>query len=437
MQDSATTSGRPGPQSSPVRLNPNVHGLGPSATLAINERCAALRRQGREIFRLGLGQSPFPVPEPVVTALREHAAEKDYLPVRGLPRLRTAIGGYLQRTEGLEYDPDHILVGPGTKELMFLLQLVWDGDLVIPTPSWVSYAPQARIVGRPVRWLPTRPQDGLGVTPEALEGLCREDPQRPRLLVLNDPGNPTGIAYGGAQLAAIAEVARRYRVLVLADEIYSATRFHGEHVSIARYYPEGTIISNGLSKWCGAGGWRLGAMAFPRQLAELLQGMTAVASETFTATSAPIQHAAVTAFRGGTWLDEYLARSRRVLAALADHFQARLTEAGAACAPARGGFYLFPRFPEDAPGLRERGITTADELCKRLLEDTGVATLPGTAFGRPPEELSLRLAYVDFDGASALAAADGAAALDDAFLRRHCPGMVTAASRLTDWLQGH
>lgn len=422
------------PASAPhVHLNLNVRGLGPSATLAINERSAELRAAGREVFRLGLGQSPFPVPAPVVEALRQHAAEKDYLPVKGLPALREAISGYLERTEGLHYRADHVLVGPGTKELMFLLQLVYYGDLVIPTPSWVSYAPQAHIIGRHIRWLPTQPEHALGVTPEALEGLCREDPERPRLLILNYPGNPTGVAYDPPQLEAIAAVARRYRVLVLADEIYSGTRFHGEHVSIARYYPEGTIISNGLSKWCGAGGWRLGAVAFPSQLGWLRDGMAAVASETFTATSAPIQHAAVTAFRGGDWLDDYLARSRRVLRALAAHFHGVLTDAGATCAPAQGGFYLFPRFEAHRERLARRGIHTGPALCERLLEDTGVATLPGSVFGRPQEDLSLRLAYVDFDGAAALAAAD--VEPDAAFLQRYCPAMVTAAQRLADWVQ--
>lgn len=427
MQDSPDASAAPH-----VHLDLNVRGLGPSATLAINERCAGLRAAGREVHRLGLGQSPFPVPEPVVAALREHAGEKDYLPVKGLPALREAISAYLERTEGLHYRPDHVLVGPGTKELMFLLQLAYYGDLVIPTPSWVSYAPQAHIIGRPIRWLPTRPEDGQGVTPEALEAECREDPDRPRLLILNYPGNPTGVAYGPEQLAAIAAVARRYRVLVLADEIYSGTRFRGEHNSIARYYPEGTIISNGLSKWCGAGGWRLGAVAFPSQLGWLLDGMAAVASETFTSTSAPIQHAAVTAFRGGGWLDDYLARSQRILRALADHCHAVLTAAGAACAPAQGGFYLFPRFEAHRERLAARGIETSQALCERLLQDTGVATLPGSAFGRPSSDLSLRLAYVDFDGGPALAAAETDP--DEAFLRVYCPAVVTATRRLADWL---
>lgn len=423
--------------SPPVQLNLNVRGLRQSATLAINERSAELRRAGREVYRLGLGQSPFPVPAPVVAALREHAAEKDYLPVKGLPALRQAIVDYYRRHEGLEYSPDSVLIGPGTKELMFIVQLVYYGDLVIPSPSWVSYAPQAHIIGRHLSWIPTDPATGLGVTPGALRELCRHDPGRPRLLILNYPGNPTGSAYSVDQLEAIAKVARRYRVLLLSDEIYGGLHFEGEHVSIARFYPEGTIISNGLSKWCGAGGWRLGAFVFPESLDWLLGPMAAVASETFTATSAPIQYAAVRAFEGGADIDAYLQGCRRILKGLAHFAWERLKAAGAQCTEPKGAFYLFPNFDPLRERLHAKGVHTSAQLCLRLLEETGVATLPGDVFGRPVGELSARIALVDFDGAAALQALEdlpGDAPPGEDFLRRHCPRVTTAVERLCQWI---
>lgn len=421
-----------------VQLNLNVRGMSNSATLAINERCAELREAGREVYRLGLGQSPFPVPESVVAALQANAHQKDYLPVKGLPRLRQAIVDYYERTEGLKYSADNILVGPGTKELMFIVQLVYYGDLVIPTPSWVSYAPQAHIIGRHLRWIPTQPRNGLAVTPEALKELCRQDPERPRLLILNYPGNPTGSAYEVDQLEAIAKVARRYRVLLLSDEIYGGLHFEGEHVSIARFYPEGTIISNGLSKWCGAGGWRLGAFVFPQSLEWLLKSMAAVASETFTATSAPVQFAAVRAFEGGPDIEQYLRDCRRILKALAWFSWQRLQDAGAQVIEPKGAFYLFPNFDPLRERLAERGIDSGETLCRRALEQTGVAMLPGTVFGRPPQELSARIALVDFDGERALAAIrdlDEEQPVDVNFLRANCAQVVTAVERLCDWLQ--
>ena len=420
-----------------VHLNLNVRGLSKSATVAINERCGALARDGCEVVRLGLGQSPFPVPDVMVEALRDHAGEKDYLPVKGLPELRRAIVGYYRRTQGLEYLPANILVGPGTKELMFLVQLVYYGELVIPAPSWVSYAPQARIIGRNLHWLPTEIETGLGVTPEALEQLCAADPQRPRLLILNYPGNPTGTAYSDEQLREIAEVARKYRLLLLADEIYSGLRFDGEHVSIARYYPEGTIISNGLSKWAGAGGWRLGAFVFPATLSWLVDAMAAVASETFTSTAAPIQYAAIHAFEPSPEWDDYLTRARKVLRGLMRHSYERLRSVGAELAVPKGGFYVFPNFSAPRTRLAERGITSSGELCERALEELDVAFLPGSVFGRPDHELSVRISGVDFDGRDALDAAAELGASEDPgedFLQKYCNPTFDAINRLADWV---
>ncbi len=422
---------------SEVHLNPTVQGLTPSATLAINERSDRLRREGRQIFKLGLGQSPFPVPRPVVEALQANAHQKDYLPVKGLPALREAVAGFHRRIDELACRGDDVLVGPGSKELMFLLQLVYEGELAIPAPSWVSYAPQARIVGRRIHWLPTRAEHGWLLMPEDLERLGREDPGRPRLVILNYPSNPTGYTYRIETLQALSEVAQHYGMLVLSDEIYGELFHSGGHRSLAPFYPEGTLVSSGLSKWCGAGGWRLGTFVFPPDLRWLLDAMAAVASETFTATSAPIQYAAVRAFEGGPEIDDYLRRSRRVLAALGAHCAARLREAGARAAPPHGAFYLFPDLSALAEPLRARGIATSTALCERLLEDTGVATLPGADFGRPPDELTLRLAYVDFDGAQALDAAAGLpdeAPLPERFLQAHCGNVVEAIDRMCGWL---
>ncbi len=420
------------PRSPEVFLNLNVRGMGQSATLAINEHSKRLQAQGARVYRLGLGQSPFPVPEHVRESLARNAHQKDYLAVKGLPALREAVVDWVQRTEGLSYSPDNVLVGPGTKELMFLTQLVYYGDLVIPSPSWVSYAPQARIIGRHIHWLPTRPESGLGVEPDTLEELCARDPNRPRLLILNSPGNPTGLCYDNEQLQKLAEILRKYRVLAVSDEIYSGTHFRGEHVSLARFYPEGTIISNGLSKWCGAGGWRLGFFVFPTSLGWLADAMAAVASETFTSTSAPIQYAAVTALEDRPEMDEYLATTRQILAAVAGYGYRRLVASGTTLTPSSGGFYLFPQFDAHRERLAARDIDDGQTLCMRLLDETGVAILPGDAFGRPAQELSARVAVVDFDGAAAMTEAQRAP-VDEDFVRKHCHRVTEAIDLLTDW----
>lgn len=420
-----------------INLNPNLRELSPSATLAINERSNKLLRQGQKIFKLGFGQSPFPVPPPVVEALKTNSHQKDYLPVKGLSELREAVANYFRRWHGIECTGDDVLIGPGSKELMFILQLVYDAELVLPIPSWVSYAPQAHILGRSTHWLPAHLENGWRLAPDTLERFCRQHPNRPRLLVLNYPNNPSGTSYQPEALEALAQVARRYRLVVLSDEIYGELHHTGKHVSMARFYPEATIISSGLSKWCGAGGWRLGTFIFPHALRKLLEAMAVVASETYTSTSAPIQYAAVRAFQGGEEIEQYLRQARRILQALGTHVAQQLREAGVAVAKPEGGFYLFPDFSAMRESPQNRGMTTSAQLCRRLLEETGVALLPGSAFGCQPGVLTARLAYVDFNGARALTGAGerpSFKALDRHFLKTYCSEVVVALERLCEWL---
>lgn len=420
-----------------MHLNLNIRGLPLSATLRINELSNKMSRAGRQVYKMGLGQSPFPVPDSLQEELRANAHQKDYLPVMGLDELRSAVSSYILRTEGVHYGPENVMIGPGSKELMFIVQLAYYGDLVIPTPSWVSYAPQASIIGRHIRWLDTDISTHWKLMPLALESLCRSDPERPRLIILNYPANPHGCTYSVGELKSLAELARQYKLVLLSDEIYSGLHHEGRHVSISRFYPEGTILSNGISKWAGAGGWRMGAFAFPKQLSWLRDAMATVASETFTSTAAPIQYAAIKAFKGGSDMDHYLNHVRRILKALGGLLTVKLRENDVVLADPQGAFYLFPDFESHRNRLHARGITTSGDMCSRLLNDTGVAILPGTDFGRSATELTARLAYVDFDGEKALKASEQVPAdqpLDEAFLRTHCSSCFEAVEKIRDWL---
>jgi aspartate aminotransferase len=226
--------------------------------------------------------------------------------------------------------------------------------------------------------------------------------------------------------------------VLLSDEIYGKLHHEGAHASVVPMYPEGTIFSDGLSKWCGAGGWRLGFFVFPSGLRWLQDAMSAVASETFTATCNPIQHAAVVAFGQNPEIDEYVRNERRILKALGQNLTDRLRAAGARILDPHGGFYLFPDFGPIADNLQRRGIRTSVQMCTALLEETGVAILPGSNFGRPEHELTARLAYVDFDGGAALRAAREirqSDSLDLTFLQDFCGRMLEAVDRIVDWIQ--
>lgn len=422
-----------------VSLNLNVRGLGTSATLAINDRSNALIKQGRKICKLGLGQSPFPVPDVIVKELKQRAHEKSYLPVKGLPELRNAVADFHRRKDHIDAHEDGVLIGPGSKELMFLLQLVYYGEIILPTPCWVSYVPQAKIIGRNVRIIHTSFEDKWRISAEQIERLVRDDKDmfRPRLLVLNYPGNPDGDTYGEQQLRDIADVARKYEIILLSDEIYGQLHHRGAHVSIARFYPERTIVSSGLSKWCGAGGWRLGTFTFPSDLHWLLDAMANVASETYTSVSAPIQYAAVRAFAGHPEIEIYLWHVRRILSRLGQRCADMLFQAGIRVHKPEGAFYLFLDFEVHREALAKKGITTGRELCERLLDEAGVAILPGADFERPESELTARLAYVNFDGAAAIAASKTEPLdqpLSEGFVRRWCFDTIEAMERICAWI---
>jgi len=424
-----------------VSLNINVRGLGESPTLAINDRIKLLQSQGEKIFNFGLGQSPFPVPAPVVEALRLHAHEKEYLPVKGLASLREAVAGFHKQKDLVEANPDYVLVGPGSKELMFLLQLVFYGEIIVPTPCWVSYVPQAQILGKRVRLLHTSFEDKWHIRADRLSQLLEgeQDPYRPRLLVLNYPGNPDGLTYTADELKEIAKVARDYELILLSDEIYGQIHHKGGHVSVARFYPEGTIISSGLSKWCGAGGWRLGTFTFPQNLDWLMDAMASVASETYTSVSAPIQFAAVEAFRGSMAIEHYLWQARRILSTLGQKCYRMLLDAGVRIHEPEGAFYMFPDFSAFADRLSKKNINDSPTFCERLLKDTGVAMLPGTVFERPSRELTGRISYINFAGAKSLAASETIAMhheLPEEFIRSQCGETLEGIQALIYWLTG-
>lgn len=306
-----------------------------------------------------------------------------------------------------------------------------DADLILPSPSWVTYQPQAQMLGRRALWVQTSLASDWKLSASGLDKALDQHSQYsysyPRLLVLNSPSNPTGVAYTDEELAALAGVCRKHNVMVLSDEIYGRLTYRlppeqartdearegserpgHAHASIARHLPESTIVLDGISKWAGAGGWRLGAFAFPKEMHWLRQAMMAGASETFSSVSAPIQHAAIPAFakEHEPAMAQYLSTANRVLRLVSSFQTSSLLLAGAEARMPHGGFYCFPDFSRTAAVSTGRKRTSA-QLSVDILKTTGVAMLPGTAFGRLPSEPTFRLAFVDFDGAKAMAAIDG------------------------------
>ena len=383
------------------KLHPHLGQVEKSATLAINERSVEMAAAGQTIYRFGFGQSPFPVPDSMVAALKENAYRKNYLPVEGLFELREAVAAYHNDVDQIHIEPEGVLVSPGSKELIFTLQMAIKGSTLIPAPCWVSYVPQANLVQRDNQYIQTRFEDNWRLLPDQLDFAVKQT-SGPHLLILNYPGNPDGGTYSAEELKALANVARKNNVLILSDEIYGRLYHKGEHVSIARFYPEGTIVSSSLSKWCAAGGWRLGHFAFPKELFWLKEALASITSDTYSCVAAPIQYAGLQAYNDKDTVGEYLFHCRRILSTIGNFCASTLLEAGVNIQSPSGAFYLFPDFESFRISLSEKGIHDSAAMCEQLLQDTRVVLLPGTAFGRPAEEMNARIAYVNIDGGKAL-----------------------------------
>ena len=155
-----------------------IKNLKPSSTLLINEKSNKLEREGKKIFKFGFGQSPFKVPQDIVNELKDNAHQNKYLPMQGLKDLRVSIANYISKKKDYKYTNSNIIVGPGSKELMFLLQILFDGEIILPAPSWVSYAPQAIIGRNKIKWIQTKSENNWFPTAKEIEGIIKKDKQK-------------------------------------------------------------------------------------------------------------------------------------------------------------------------------------------------------------------------------------------------------------------
>ncbi|MER5889857.1 pyridoxal phosphate-dependent aminotransferase [Streptomyces sp. NPDC001941] len=390
-----------------------------SPTLAADEALTRRRLAGERVLSLASGEIGLPVLPQLAERLALAADHNAYGPVAGSPALRTAAAGYWER-RGLATTAAAVVAGPGSKPLLFALMLAVGGDVVVPVPSWVSYAAQARLGGlRPVP-VATRPGEGGVPDPERVREavlLARAAGHDPRSVVVTLPDNPTGTIASPGTIEELAEVARELDLVVISDEIYCDLVYDDAllAVSPAVFAPERTVVTTGLTKSLAVGGWRLGVARLPdgpvgERVKDRLLG---VASQVWSSTAAPVQAAAAWAFTEPPEVVAHVAASRRLHGTVVRAVGDLLTAAGADLAPVRATSYLYPDFEPVRDHLaRVHGIRDGDDLAVALGERYGVGVLPGSAFGEHPRPLRVRMAtsrlYGDDDAerSRALRAAD-------------------------------
>ncbi len=401
-----------------------VKNLKPSSTLKINELCKDLESQGKEIFKFGFGQSPFKVPEDVISELKKNAYHNKYLPMQGLPELRSAIAKFESKKKKKKYDAANIIIGPGSKELMFLLHMIFDGEVLLPAPSWVSYKPQAILGRNKFHFIETSKEKNWFPSAESVEKIVSKDKNKNYLLFLNSPNNPCGLVC--ENLKEISEVVKKYKILVLSDEIYSDLTFESDFRSLSDFCPDQTIISNGLSKWCGAGGWRLGYFVIPNQFIKLRESLKVLASETFTSVSAPIQYAAIAAFNNDH--TEYLNISKNILKSVGNYVYENLRSNKVLISKPQGGFYLMPEFVD-------KKFKNSEDMCNDMLKKSGVATLPGSDFGFSEKKMFARISFTDFNGDEFMKNVPKDLNINHDLLNKFAPKIVEGTKRLKAWVE--
>ncbi|MBG0791875.1 MAG: pyridoxal phosphate-dependent aminotransferase [Desulfovibrionaceae bacterium] len=369
-----------------MRISNRLARIKPSATLAVNTKAQELRDQGREIISLAVGQPDFPTPAHVCEAAKAALDQgfTRYTAVPGIPELRKAVADYYAKFYGATASGDNTIVSNGGKQVLYnlLMAVVNPGDeVLIPAPYWVSYPAMVQLAEGVSVFVPTSADEKYLVTVDALEA-ARTD--KTRVLILNSPSNPTGCCYTQAQIDAIADWARKNDIFIIADEVYDRLVYDPfSPVSLAKTWeahPETVAIVGALSKSFCMTGWRVGyALAHE----DLVKAMNKIQGQSTSNINSITQKAALAALTG-PW--DIVDEMKKAFVRRRDLAFDIITGWGAPCPKPDGAFYLFPVldkfYTEDAPD--------SAAMCTKILEQAGVALVPGSAFG---DDKCIRFSY--------------------------------------------
>ncbi|GKV67975.1 aspartate aminotransferase [Sporosarcina sp. NCCP-2716] len=370
------------------QLASRVAALSPSTTLAITAKAKEMKDSGIDVIGLGAGEPDYNTPANILNAAWKSMEEgkTKYTPSGGLPELKDAVIRKLARDQQLTYDRTEIMVGVGAKHVLYtLFQAILDplDEVIIPAPYWVSYPEQVKLAGGKPVIIDAAADADYKVTAEQ---ISRAVTPKTKALILNTPGNPTGMVYSKQELKEIADVCRKHDLWIVSDEIYEKLIYgQAEHVSIAQLSDDAkqrTFIVNGVSKSHSMTGWRIGYIAGDR---DVVKAMTNLASHSTSNPVTTSQYAAIEAYNGPQDAVETMRKD----------FESRLEQIypqlqaipGFRTVKPQGAFYLLPDVTEAAA---HTGYADVDAFAKALLEEANVAVIPGSGFGSAE---TIRLSY--------------------------------------------
>ena len=431
-----------------IRIEPHVDKITMPDNLKVGLMIAEQRKKcasggcHEEYYALGFGQSPFHVPPPLVKALSDNANQGHYSAAEGILELREAISGFNKRHFGLDIDPARIIVGPGTKDLLNTIVNIIEGGVILPSPSWIGYRPQLNLQGKHFHTFHLKSENNYRINPDDLDAFASKLEGNQHMMVLNNPHNPTGVVYSKEELEKITEVCRKHNILIIADEIYALDTYDmNNFTSMGSVYPEGSFITNGLSKDRSAGGYRLGTVILPLNSEKLQNDFKKVAATVYTNVSTPTQYAAIKAYEPNEEIEEYINTTRQIHRIMGTYLSNEWNKVeGIKATTPQGAFYFYADFNELSEDLKRKGVSTSNQLAESLIScphHIGVVT--GDANMLDPNDYGARIAFVDYDGKKTfdnyLQNTPRSVSDELEFVKQNAPMMVKSTDALKGWVE--
>ncbi|MBT5022941.1 pyridoxal phosphate-dependent aminotransferase [Candidatus Woesearchaeota archaeon] len=401
-----------------------------------------------DYFNFAFGQSPFHVPPPIVKSLSKNADKGHYSDAEGIPALREAIVKFNKKYFGIKADPSRVVIGHGTKGMMYTIFNIIEGHIIIPSPSWIGYAPQAHLLGKKIHTMHLKKENSYKIDLKDLNLVFKKlgRGKKQHILVLNNPHNPSGAVYTKKELIGIANLCRRNNVLVLSDEIYALMTYNfKKFVSMGRIYPKGTFVTNGISKDRSSAGYRLGYCILPSTCCdEIKKDFKKVAATVYTNVSTPIQYAAIDGFNPNSEIEEYFKITRSIHRIIGICMSEAVGKIKGLCTTCpEGGFYFLIDFNKYKKELKKKGVINSNSLAKSMISHPHhIGLVTGDACMLRSNDFSARIAFVDYDGKRAFMGfkknppRSKKEELD--FVKKYAPKIISgvaAISQYVNWLK--
>jgi aspartate aminotransferase len=367
-----------------------------SATLNCQNIVAERKKSGLHIYNFGLGDNPLRQSTFFTESLRKHAEQKDYTSSQGIDVLKTAIKKIFSTPE---YIVHGTVIGNGLKELIFIMQLSFEGMIFHITPSWVSYREQLKILNKMDKLveIPTLLEDNYKLSPEVLNNVLQIYKNEPKMLIFNNPHNPTGIHYTPQEIKNLATVLNNNNCIVLADEIY-LNLVHSEEScteSISKYIPHLTVRGSSVSKDMGCGGYRSGWLTYPKELDSLFRVCASNASTIYSSSVTPIQYATADILNNVDIFNRHCTMTNNIFKNIVNDVMDILDPTKLEYVRPTSAWYIFINFENCVEFLNKYKITDSEELMTLLVNTLGIVTVPGNSFN--DTGINLRFALVDID----------------------------------------